>query len=329
MGAQPVGGRRDRVAGERREGGRAHAFQPAADRHEQRQAADAVAERLDRVGAGLAAARASIAAGQSRIAMSSTVNCVLARRQVGARAVVEQPHVVAVLAEVLGEALGHRVEREGARGVAVAGGEHERALLADRVVREAELGAVGGREGMDSGLRQRDWSMAGSIQTGFLSARYSGSKFDTSRTVQYSFSHAEGHGPAVGLRAPAPQARPGRLGPAAAGLGAVRLAPDREPHRRRLRGARHGLGGGRGARSIASEGVSSESLGRRARDGRRSRPRRSTASRAAAARSTGRAARRRRRDRDPVVWCRWCSRRPRRGARRGQGAARRSCRSAR
>ena len=53
----------------------AHALHPAADRHEQRQPADAVAHRLDRVLPGLART-VSTAAGQSRIAMSSTVNCV-------------------------------------------------------------------------------------------------------------------------------------------------------------------------------------------------------------------------------------------------------------
>ena len=71
----------------------------------------------------------------------------VARLEVRAGAVVEQPDVVAVLAEVLHVVLGHGVDRERARGVAVAGGEDDRALRAHRVVREADLGAVGRRHG--------------------------------------------------------------------------------------------------------------------------------------------------------------------------------------
>ena len=93
----------------------------------------------------------SIAAGQSRIAMSSTVNWREARRQVRARAVVEQPDVVAVLAEVLDPVLGHGVDRERAGGVAVARRQHERALVAELVAGEPDLGAVGGRHGVHLG----------------------------------------------------------------------------------------------------------------------------------------------------------------------------------
>ena len=100
-GAQLVARRGDRVAGERGERRRAQALHAAADGHEERQAADAVAHRLHRSPRRVSRRTASIAAGQSRSAMSSTVNWREARRQLRARAVVEQPHVVAVLAEVL------------------------------------------------------------------------------------------------------------------------------------------------------------------------------------------------------------------------------------
>ena len=83
-----------------------------------------------------------------------------ARRQVRAGAVVEQPDVVAVLAQVLDPVLGHRVDRERAGGVAVSRSHHERPLGAHLVAGQADLGAVGGRA---SGAPRR---VAGSRRSG-------------------------------------------------------------------------------------------------------------------------------------------------------------------
>src|SRR5262245_47991486 len=105
-----------------------------------------------------------------------------ARRKVGARAVVEQPDVVVVLAQVLDEVPRHGVDRERARGVAVARSHDERALGAHLVTGQADLGAVRGRDVMDLGARQsRGPGGGGGLHLAFLSAFWPGLQGRTAR----------------------------------------------------------------------------------------------------------------------------------------------------
>ena len=308
-GAQLVARRRDRVAGERRERRRAQALHAAADGHEERQAADAVAHRLHRVGAALAAHGVDR---RRPVAQRDVVDgeLAVARRQVGARAVIEQPDVVVVLAEVLDEALGHRVERERARRVAVARREHDGTLGAHPVAGEADLGSVRGRHGVHLRLRKRRGRLRAGHGAGGLhaappqhgseqvlypppapeikqrSARESAGARPGGRLwlrpcrARASDGGARAYGeatdaicdePTLGVRATASKARRHRLAGAAAALDPVRVEADREPHGRRLRGAGQRLGRGRQGGQALPGRQQRVARGRAAEQGRRRR----------------------------------------------------------
>ena len=122
-----------------------HALEPERERHQERHRPDAVGHHLDGLGAGDLAHGAD----GGRIVVRRDVVEGELRRAGGQRragAVVEQPHVVALRVEVLGQVLLGGVEQEGGRGVAEAGSQDHRTLRAAVEAGQPQLDVVVGAE---------------------------------------------------------------------------------------------------------------------------------------------------------------------------------------
>ena len=152
--------------------GRAHALQSVEKRHEQAERADAVAQDLDVPGAGCAADGVD---SRRPVVLDDVVHGELLRRarQGRARPIVEQPHVVAGVAQMLDQVDLDRVERVRGGRDADAGRNDDRAPVTTLVTRQRQahpvcrpnrdtvgFGAGRSRGGGLSAIRRLRWAFA-------------------------------------------------------------------------------------------------------------------------------------------------------------------------